>query len=113
MMYVLKKDLIEHARLRALATAIINKDKGADAFDEYRKEAFPWAEVQKQRDNEQTIKLLQEEVKRGALGIRPLWEANKKIRSRMKTKVVEAEKPLLEQRASADRLYSKMRPVIS
>lgn len=114
MMYVLKKDLIEHARLRALATSIINKDKGAEAFDEYRKEAFPWAEIQKKRDNEQTIKLLNEEVKRGALGIRPLWEATKKIRSRMKTKVVEAEKPVVERsRQDIDRLFSKVRPVIS
>ena len=109
MQYVLKRDLIEHARLRALATAIINKDKAADIFEEYKNEAFPWVVTQKKRDNEATIKLLNDEVKRGALGIRPLWEATKKVRSRMKTRVIEAERPLLQKsKEDMARLYSKL-----
>jgi hypothetical protein len=109
MQYVLKRDLIEHARLRALATAIINKEKAAEIFEEYRKEAFPWVETQKKREVDATTKLLLEEVKRGALGIKPLWEATKKVRSRMKTKVIESERPLLQRsKEEVDKFYSKL-----
>ncbi len=112
MQFVLKKDLIEHARLRALATALINKEKAAEIFEEYRKEAFPWVETQQKRDREATIRLLNEEIKRGSLGIRPLWEATKKVRSRMKTKVIEADRPLLQRsKEEMDRLYNKLGPV--
>ena len=109
MQYVLKRDLIEHARLRALATTMINKEKAPEIFEEYRKEAFPWVETQKKRDNDATIKILNEEVKRGGLSIKPLWEATKKVRSRMKTKVIEAERPILEKsKEDMARLYSKL-----
>lgn len=109
MQYVLKRDLIEHARLRALATAIVNKEKAPEIFEEYRKEAFPWVETQKKRETDDTVRRLQEEVKRGVLGIKPLWEATKKVRSRMKTKVIEAERPLLQKsKEEMDRLYSKL-----
>jgi hypothetical protein len=111
MQYVLKRDLIEHARFRALATAITNKDKASEIFEEYRKEAFPWVETQKNRDTQNTVRLLQEEVKRGAMGIRPLWEATKKVRSRMKTRIVEAERPDTPQRSKEEmnKLYSKLK----
>lgn len=115
MQYVLKRDLIEHARFRALATAITNKDKASEIFEEYRKEAFPWVETQKNRDADNTKRLLQEEVKRGALGIRPLWEATKKVRSRMRTRIIEAERPdpPVPQRSKEemDKLYAKLKMV--
>lgn len=115
MQYVLKRDLIEHARFRALATAITNKDKASEIFEEYRKEAFPWVETQKNRDTQNTVRLLQEEVKRGAMGIRPLWEATKKVRSRMKTRIIEAERPdpPVAQRSKEEmnKIYSKLKPV--
>jgi hypothetical protein len=48
-------------------------------------------------------------VKRGALGIKPLWEATKKVRSRMKTKVIESERPLLQRsKEEVDKFYSKL-----
>lgn len=114
MLYVLKKEFIEHARLRALATSIINKDKGPEAFDEYRKEAFPWVETQQKRERDETVNRLQEEVKRGVLGIKPLWEAKQtsKVRSRLKTRVVEAEKPLLENKEKMKNIYSKLGSVV-
>jgi len=113
MQYVLKKDLIEHARLRALATSIINKEKAAEVFDEYRKEAFPWVETQQKRDRDATVKILNEEVKSGVLGIKPLWEANaqSKVRSRLKTKVMESDGKPLVPTASAD--PAKMRSIYS
>ena len=105
MLYVLKKEQIEHARLRALAQSIVNKEKGGEVFTEYMKVAFPWLETQKKRDHSDHVRILMEEVKRGALGIRPLWE-EKKGRSRLKTKVVERSK------TEQNKLYSKLGRII-
>jgi len=111
MLYVLKKEQIEHARLRALAQAIIEKDKGKEVFDEYMKVAFPWLETKKSRDKEASIKILLEEVKKGGLGIKPLWQ--EKMRSRLKHRVVEREKPVAQKsRAELDALYAKLGKVI-
>jgi hypothetical protein len=107
-MYVLKRDEMEHARLRALATAIINKEKAVEAFDDYMKAAFPWLETQKHRDRQDSIKLLNEEIKRNAGGfsIKPLWAEKNKIRSRLKTKVVEGSIP--RSKKEMDSIYNKL-----
>lgn len=108
LMYVLKRDQVEHGRLRALATAIINKEKAGEAFDDYMKQAFPWLESQKSRDHQRNITLLKEEIKRnaGGFGIKPLWEAKNKIRSRLKTRVVEGGIP--RPKKEMDALYKKL-----
>lgn len=105
MLYVLKKEQVEHARLRALAQAIIAKEKGKEVFDEYMKVAFPWLETQKKRDKDDHMKLLMDEVKKGGMSVRPLWQETKG-KSRLKTKVVSGG----EKRSSKDRnkLYSKL-----
>lgn len=100
LLYVLKKDHVEYAKFRALAQAMVNKEKGPEAFDEFRKTAFPWVETQQKRDRESHIKLLTDEIKKGSLSIKPLWEQTKSIRSRLKTRVVESESPSDGQRNS-------------
>lgn len=111
MLYVLKKEQIEHARLRALAQAIIAKDKGKEVFDEYMKVAFPWLETKKRREKSDHIRVLLEEVKKGGLSITPLWQ--EKMRSRLKHRVVEQSKPLLPRsRAEQNKLYEKLGKVI-
>ena len=107
MLYVLKKEQVEHARLRALAQAIIAKDKGKEAFDEYMKVAFPWIETQKQRDATDHKKLLFDEVKKGGLGITPLWQANKKGQGRTKTVERAPEDPAVAN-ARSKRLSAKL-----
>jgi hypothetical protein len=100
-LYVHMREQIEHARLRALAQAVVNKEKAVEAFEEYLKAAFPWLETQKRRDVQHFVKLLGDEVKRGALGIRPLWE--KPVRSRLKTRVVQR-----RSEKSMDDIYEKL-----
>jgi hypothetical protein len=112
MRFVLKKEEVEHARLRALAQAIIEKDKGKEVFDDYMKVAFPWLENQKGRDADVHRRILMDEVKRGGLAIKPLWE-DTKMRSRLKTKVVERSAPAREKSpAEMNRLYAKLGKVI-
>lgn len=111
MLYVLKKEQIEHARLRALAQAIIAKDKGKEVFDEYMRVAFPWLETKKRREKDDHIKVLLEEVKKGGLSIKPLWQ--EKMHSRLKHRVVEREKvPVVRSKAEQDRLYARLGKVI-
>jgi hypothetical protein len=112
MLYVLKKERIEHARLRALAQAIIAKEKGKEVFDEYMKVAFPWHETQKKRDNAAHIDILRNEVRRGSLSIKPMWEAKDKMRSRLKTKVVERTEGKTKTTEEMEKLYSKLGRVV-
>lgn len=108
----MKQEEIAHARIRALAQIMVNKEKGPEVFEEYMKSAFPWIETVKRRTNAEQIKLLQEEVKRyGAIAIKgPLWQ-KKAIRSRLKT--VEVEKGS-SSRSTEDinKLYAKLGPVL-
>ncbi len=113
MLYVLKKEHIEHARLRALAQSIIAKEKGKEVFDDYMKLAFPWHETQKKRDHAEHIRILNDEVKRGGLGIRPLWSGrDSKMRSRLKTKVVERAEGLKKTQEQMNKLYKKLGRVV-
>lgn len=111
---ILKREQVEFARLRVLAQSVINKDKGPESFDEFRRMAFPWVETQKNRDRAHHIQILQDEVKRGALGIKPLWENNKQVRSRMKTKVVDMAAQPESRRSTPEerKIYSKMGSVV-
>jgi hypothetical protein len=117
MLYVLKKEQIEHARLRALAQAIIAKEKGKEVFDDYMKVAFPWHETQKKRNDSTHIQILRDEVRKGTLSIKPMWEAKDKMRSRLKTKVVEramGERPEGKTKSPAEleKIYSKLGKVV-
>jgi len=112
MLYVLKKEQVEHGRLRALAQAIINKEKAKEVFDDYMKIAFPWLETQKKRDQSDHVKILLDEVKKGVLGIKPLWQESK-TKSRLKTRVVEKdEQSAPRSREHMNALYEKLGKVI-
>ncbi len=107
MLYVLKKEQIEHARLRALAQAIVSKEKGKEVFDDYMKVAFPWLETQKRRDKDDHIRVLKEEVKKGGLRIVPLWE--ERMHSRLKHRIVEREKTApVRSRKELNEFYAKI-----
>jgi hypothetical protein len=114
MLLILKKEQVEFARLRVLTQSLVNKEKGPEAYDEFRKMAFPWVETQKGRDRMAHIKILQEEVKKGVLGIAPLWENNQKIKSKMRTRVVASNDLKRSQKSTEDekRIYSKMRSIV-
>jgi predicted aldo/keto reductase-like oxidoreductase len=109
MLYVLKKEQVEHARLRALAQAIINKDKAQAVFEEYMKLAFPWIETAKKRETKEHTELLLNEIKRGGLVIKPLWQATR-MKSRLRTKIIERSTPKTKE--EMNRLYDKLGKVI-
>ena len=105
----MKQEEINHARIRALAQIMLNKEKGPEVFEEYMRSAFPWIETVKKRTNEEQIKLLNEEVKRGVIVIKgALWQ-QKQIKSRLKTRIVERDARSTE---DLNRLYTKLGPVL-
>lgn len=108
MLFVLKKEQTEHARLRALATAIVNKEKTKEAFEDYMKLAFPWIEGQKKKDASYYSKILLEHVKNGALNITPLTDETARMKSRLKAKVIERAAPdPAKKKEQLDRLYKQ------
>lgn len=110
LLYVLKREQIEHARLRALAQAIVSKDKGPEAFDAYLKMALPWLTQQKNREKEDHVRVLMEEVKKGGLRIKaPLWQ-EATMRSRLRMRVVERQEPIVRSKSREEMnvLYTKL-----
>lgn len=99
----MKQEEIAHARIRALAQIMVNKEKGPEVFEEYMKSAFPWIQTVRKRTNDEQIKILMDEVKKGVLQIKgALWQ--KPVQSRLKTKVIEAKRNPVD----VDKLYSKL-----
>lgn len=80
MLLAMKLETIEHARLRALAQIVIDKDKGVEAFEEYMKIAFPYLEATKRRDREEHIAILNREVQKGVLAVTPMATPEMKSR---------------------------------
>lgn len=95
--------------MRALAQILLDKEKGPQVFEEYMKTAFPWIETMKGREKNDFIKYLNEEIKRGPLGVQKLWE--NKASSRLRTKVIEVDKTTAGGTPS-EQLYKKMGRVI-
>lgn len=84
----LQREQMEHAQTRAIIQTIANREKASEAFEDYKKARFPWIESSQARDKVNHIKQLMEEVKKGPIQI-TAQHAPSKMRSRLKTKVIE------------------------
>ena len=76
---------IEHARFRALAQIIIDKESGIEAFEDYMKIAFPSLENRKKAQAQQVHDALRGWVAQGPLKVTPLVGPR---RSRLKERVL-------------------------
>ena len=94
---------IEHARFRALAQLIADKEKGVEAFEDYMKIAFPSLEGRKSAQKEQAKEALKQWVATGPLKVKPLLQQDKMGKSKLKTRVM-AHKADAQQ----DKLYGKV-----
>lgn len=103
-MLLMRLESIEHARFRASAQLILDKDKGVEAFEAYMKTAFPYLEATKREQNKDVISQLSKEVQRGAIQITPMVE--QKVRSKLKTRLVKRTTPTTKE--EANRLYGKL-----
>lgn len=94
MLYVIMKERVDHAKMRALMQGIVDKDKGPEVFEEYMKMAFPWIETAKGREKTDHMKKLLAEINRGPIGVTPLPGFNKQIKSRLKERIERAKAPV-------------------
>lgn len=92
---------IEHARFRALAQLLINKDEGAKAFEDYMKIAFPYLEQRKKQQDVELKKILHSWTKAGPIKVIPLAEP--RVPSKLKQRHVRVQKELV------DRVYDKVK----
>lgn len=108
----MKQEEINHARIRALAQIMVDKDKGKEVFEEYMASAFPWIETVKRRTNAEQIKILNEEVKKGVIAIKGPLHQHQKIRSRLKTRVVSKQSSGGRSNEDINKFYDKLGPPI-
>lgn len=104
MVLLMKLEAIEHAKFRAMSQINVDKDKGVEAFEDYMKIAFPYIEAQKGRDKQEHLERLKQEIGRGPVSITAVMQT--KMRSKLKTKMVQRKKP--QSREEADDLYKKL-----
>lgn len=110
LLYCLKREEIEYTRDLALAQIQISKEKGVEAFNDYRKVMFPWVDTAQKREEDTHKKLLEQLVKAGPLSITPMKSASGKIRSRLvQRKEASEKKPNTEeQRKKQNELYKQL-----
>jgi hypothetical protein len=105
LLYLLKKEEQEYSRDLALVQVQVDKDKGIERFNEYRKTMFPWIESAQAREKDIHAQILQRMVKEGPLTVRPM--PTRGYKSRL-VKKVEEKKLTVEQRRKQDILLKKL-----
>ncbi len=85
--YVLLREQAEHARFRALAQAIIDKEKAVETFEEYMAVAFPWVSRAKERRTSIAKQIMDREFAAGPLKIEGQLMKRKDFQSRMAERI--------------------------
>ena len=81
---------IEHARFRALAQILIDKEKGAAAFEDYMRIAFPSMQGRKKHRDDSMKDALKSWVNSGPISMTPL-NTPKMGKSKLKQRLVKVE----------------------
>lgn len=84
-LFIMQREEAEHAKFRALAQLLVDKDAGVKAFEEYFDTAFPYIKKEMQKQDMSLAKMLQREVERGALAV-SRTNSDRKVRSRLRVK---------------------------
>jgi len=82
---VMQKEEAEHAKFRALAQLLVDKEAGAKAFEEYFDAAFPHIKKEMQETDMSLAKFLHREVERGGLAVRRI-DSGRRVHSRLRVK---------------------------
>lgn len=109
LLYVLKKEEIEYSKELAMAQIQIDKEKGLEQFEKYRKKMFPWVDTAKRREKDIHQKVLLAAVKAGPMTVTPLQQP--KARSRLVQRR-EVAKPTVLNKKRLDNIYSQIGKVV-
>lgn len=91
-LFIMMREEAEFLKHRALVVMLVDKKQGGEAFDEYLKAAFPYLEVEKNREKSAVLEMLQKEVSRGPLAIKKVSAPN--VRSRLHANHARSDKVL-------------------
>jgi hypothetical protein len=105
----LQREQMENAQTFALLQTLIDKDKGIQAYEEYKKVRFPWIETSREADKMKQLARLEQEIRKGALSITPMRDERTQVRSRLKAKVIAVDE---KKRAQLDKVYRQMGKVV-
>jgi hypothetical protein len=108
-LYSMKQEEIAHAKMFVTIQTMLDKEKAAEAFESYKRSAFPWIESIKNKDRASQVAQLMDEVKQGPLSVKPLWQSP--IKSRLKQKVAPVP-ATAEQKKAGDELFKKIGKVV-
>ena len=110
LLYILKKEEIEYSKELAMAQILIDKEKGLEQFEKYRKKMFPWVDTAKTREKDLHKKILMDAIKQGPLSIQPIQTA--KVTSRLvRRKQAEAPEAPVDKK-KLDQLYSRLGKIV-
>ena len=111
MLYVLMKEQHQYMRDLALAQIALDKEKGVEKFEAYRKEMFPWVEIAKKRDEAMHKQILNDMVKGGPLAV--FAPKPQGVKSRLVKRVERVQEPVSkEEKARKDALYKRLGKMI-
>lgn len=103
LIYLLERlEDIEHAKFRALAQLIADKEEGAKAFEDYLQVAFPTLALRRQKQDEETKKVLNWWTSFKSIEVTPLVPPQ--IVSRMNAKKMQG-----QQHTRAEGIYNQIR----
>lgn len=92
-----------------MAQIQIDKEKGLEQFEKYRKKMFPWVDTAKKREKDVHQRVLLDAVKAGPMVVTPIQQP--KARSRLVQRR-EVEKPPVLNKKRLDGIYSQLGKVV-
>lgn len=106
LLYCLKKEEREYTRDLALVQMQIDKDKGVERFNDYRKTMFPWIDTAQKREKDIHSEALQRMVKEGPLVVTATHQ--KPFRSRLVKRFEDKQQASPAQRRKQDAVLKKL-----
>ncbi len=86
---MIRRDIVDMVKTKAIVQSIVKQEAGKEAWEGYFKEAFPWVATAQTMERQDHIKKLMSEVRRGPIKVTQVFDAQKTMRSRLRTKVIE------------------------
>lgn len=107
-MLLIQKEQNELAKTKAIVQAIVNPKEAQETWQAYFKSSFPWVEFAQDREKQDVIAKLMEEVKRGPINVNAPPDTAK-FRSRIKAKIIQRKEETVE---VSSRKPVALRPII-
>lgn len=79
---------MEVAKTRTIVQSLLKPEAAVKVWQDYINEAFPWVEEGKKQQDQQIVDILKREVAMGPIRIEKVYDRDKEVRSRIRTKIL-------------------------